>query len=317
VSNRGDLIDVDFTSIHSAIAAASSGDTIMLYPSKSSYGSISVSKSIHLVGMGYRLDTISQPTLEYYTDFPERYETQIGVQIEDGAQGGSINNMALSSLSVNDGAEDFVFRGVHVNRTTIISGAEDIKFSGCYFTSEDGYSEAFRFPTSNARNIIITNSILDAGWSMTNRNQIGGSTAGCLIKNCYIGGYGSISNALYLNNVAKSIHRGRNSVAYNNVILGGSTANSDGNLFGLNYDEVFGEVADRSFDLRYTLAPNSPAKGAGLGGVDCGPFGGPVPYRLSGVYDRPLIYQLNMPVEVPVGQNMNVNVRVKTINDGN
>ena len=50
-----------------------------------------------------------------------------------------------------------------------------------------------------------------------------------------------------------------------------------------------------TFDNRYELKAGSPAIGAGVGGIDCGAFGGETPYKLSGIPFVPLIYQVNAP----------------------
>ena len=67
-------------------------------------------------------------------------------------------------------------------------------------------------------------------------------------------------------------------------------------------------------DARYQLAPNSPARGAGENGTDCGAFGGDDPYVLSGIPDIPSIYYLNVQPSVPQGGTLNVQIKAKTNN---
>ena len=47
-----------------------------------------------------------------------------------------------------------------------------------------------------------------------------------------------------------------------------------------------------SNDGRWMLAASSPAKGTGVGGTDCGIYGGVNPYRLSGIPPIPSFYKL-------------------------
>ena len=69
-----------------------------------------------------------------------------------------------------------------------------------------------------------------------------------------------------------------------------------------------------SCDSSFYLIPNSPAIGAGYNGVDCGIFGGPTPYELSGLPSRPWIYELMAPPATTGGSGpMPVVVKVKAI----
>ncbi len=51
-------------------------------------------------------------------------------------------------------------------------------------------------------------------------------------------------------------------------------------------------VAGETTDGKFRLKPGSPAIGAGIDGVDLGIFGGPNPYKLSGIPSIPTIYKL-------------------------
>jgi hypothetical protein len=52
------------------------------------------------------------------------------------------------------------------------------------------------------------------------------------------------------------------------------------------------DISGETNDGKYKLKPGSPAIGAGIGGVDLGIFGGPNPYRLSGIPSIPAFYKL-------------------------
>lgn len=67
-------------------------------------------------------------------------------------------------------------------------------------------------------------------------------------------------------------------------------------------------------DARAQLAAGSPAKGAGVGGIDAGAFGGDMPYVLSGIPTVPNIYQLTVPSQVPQNGTLNVQIKAKTNN---
>ncbi len=63
-------------------------------------------------------------------------------------------------------------------------------------------------------------------------------------------------------------------------------------------------------DGQYMLSENSPAKGAGSNGSDIGPFGGPDPYRLSGLPNLPNIYELST-VGLVSGDELPVTIKIK------
>ncbi len=67
-------------------------------------------------------------------------------------------------------------------------------------------------------------------------------------------------------------------------------------------------------DARNQLATNSPAKGVGENGTDCGAFGGDEPYVLSGIPLVPTIYELKVPQTVSQGGTLNVQIKAKTNN---
>lgn len=71
---------------------------------------------------------------------------------------------------------------------------------------------------------------------------------------------------------------------------------------------------DLVFDARNQLAPNSPAKGAGEGGTDCGAFGGDEPYILSGVPFVPSITTLIVPQTTSQNGTLNIQIKAKTNN---
>ena len=70
--------------------------------------------------------------------------------------------------------------------------------------------------------------------------------------------------------------------------------------------------ATESSDGRWKLKAGSPAIGAGEGGVDCGAYGGPNPYILSGLPVGPTIYELNVSSYVTSSGNLPMTIKVKS-----
>ena len=119
-----------------------------------------------------------------------------------------------------------------------------------------------------------------------------------------------ISNFTFANNimVSGSITR-NNNVFYNNICNGTQFPIGNGNQQNVIMSGVFVGKTGNSTDCQWHLKEYSPALGAGNDGTDCGMFGGPSPYVLSGLPSIPSIYEITIPT---TGDNLNgINVTIK------
>jgi hypothetical protein len=69
-----------------------------------------------------------------------------------------------------------------------------------------------------------------------------------------------------------------------------------------------------SNELQYQLSANSPAKGAGEGGTDCGVFGGTEPYIIGGLPVGPVITDLQMPSTARQNETIQIKLKAKVQN---
>ena len=73
-----------------------------------------------------------------------------------------------------------------------------------------------------------------------------------------------------------------------------------------------------SVDQAYQLSAGSPAIGAGIPNgatpVDCGAFGGPNTYKLSGIPAIPSIYELQVPPSATTTTDMLINMKSRSNN---
>ena len=103
-----------------------------------------------------------------------------------------------------------------------------------------------------------------------------------------------------------------NNVYFNNISDGTLFGNANGNQQNVTSASLFTQAGTVNEDAYWKLKAGSPAIGAGYGGVDCGAFGGPNPYKLAGIPNVPTIYQLTVP---PTGTtNINVTISTKSNN---
>ena len=90
---------------------------------------------------------------------------------------------------------------------------------------------------------------------------------------------------------------------------------SNGNQFNIDMATVFADFdgsLDLSTDGKWELKAGSPAIEAGISDADCGAFGGPAPYILSGVPNLPHIYQADVPASATSESGLQVTIKVKS-----
>jgi hypothetical protein len=192
----------------------------------------------------------------------------------------------------------------------------------------------------NSNNIVIVQNYIDA-----HINAGSGNISNAVISNNIIGGgiYAQITsgplivannvfwttnwtypvdchNASIQNNILSSdfstiqLNTG-NTISYN--IMGSDGTNANGNQYSIDMNLVFADfdgTLQLSTDGKWELLTGSPAIGAGSGGVDCGVFGGPAPYVLSGLPNLPHIYEADVPATATSDSGLPVTVKVMSGN---
>ncbi len=305
VSNRNDGVEVDFTNAQAAYNTALPGDTLIFYPSPYSYGGLTIDKEIHIIGLGYKIDTISQPTLGIRTFLQTTIFDQVALNA--GSENSTIESISIQIYNVNN-----------VNNTTIRrceiregAGVSNSIAANFYSTTITKLDNGWSLNMIDADNCIIANCIFTSP-SSSSVNGNGNSTNNIFFNNIIYQGY--LNNCTFYNNIFPiyDIIGNMNEVT-NNIYLSGTPGEDDfNNIYGAtNVFVGYPTQGSYSFDTRWQLQSNSPAIGAGVDGEDCGIFGGPNPYKLSGIHSRPLIYELTAPVYVPNGSDLNITVKVR------
>lgn len=304
VNNRTG-VDADFTDIGSAVTAASPGDTIYVEPSASYYsGGINITKPLVIIGSGYFNGNSVYGT--YPTNNPGLQADTVGSQIYG------------SYLSLNTGSAGSVIMGltfnqcypvVYDNNITIkrnllyytalyisdnygsITGLNNLDIRQNLFVSTSVTSSAFYGAFSNIgiqNNLFYSSSIslpVGATGAVQNNNFVSGSI------NCW--GFQINNNIM----TESSSFTANNCVFFNNI--GDATqfpnsGNGSNNQQNITTTALYTNYSSGT-ESRFALAPAGPGIGAGFNGVDCGIFGGPDPYKLSGIPPFPTIYSLSAP----------------------
>ena len=97
---------------------------------------------------------------------------------------------------------------------------------------------------------------------------------------------------------------------YNCICNEDQCGTENGNQANVDMIAVF--VPSGTTDGQWQLRNGSPAIGAGLGGVDCGMFGGTDPYVLSGIPDIPMITSLYVPSRANPTDGLDVKITIES-----
>lgn len=293
-----------YTSIQAAHDAAQTlnGDTLYIEGSATSAGSLSTSKRLVIIGTGYFLGENPQ------TQASPVPSSVYNITFNTGSEGSKIMGLAIAYIYIYV-SDLFITRCSFYYSSypiyVLAGNLGNIIISQNYIrTGYYGYN-AIYIPSA-ANNILITNNFIEG--QITSGVDFYG-----IITNNVIYGYINAYNSTIKNNILfTGTFTNNNCVYTNNISDGTSFGTADGNQSLVNMGTVFVGPTGNSTDGQWVLKSGSPAIGAGEGGVDCGMYGGPFPYRLSGMPNIPAIYYLNAP-SIP-SNTINVAIKAKSHN---
>lgn len=295
----------DFPSITDATASADvkDGDVLYLDPGCHLTGEQRVTKGVTIIGIGFNLG---------------------GSEMESSVQNIAIqcSDVVLTGVHIQNylNANSTDYKNVEVVRCKIgtVSASAPMLVASCYITSKVSLG-------SNARlynNIILGPVGMGEGGIMRNNaivcsqnTTFVGTTRCTIVDNIIINTYNyrpeDVNNTLY-----------NTDPSYGNDIKGNILSNDADHVYadhpsnayvGATVADVF--VNEGMYDERYRLKEDSPAKGAGYGGNDCGPFAGYYPYVMScRPKNIPYIYDAIVPNH-PTDNKITVTVKAKNQNE--
>jgi hypothetical protein len=320
--NNNPAINADFATFQEAHDAASPGDTIYVDGTgfDNHYGEVVIGKKLTIIGPGYFLAENDSTQASHLV---ARFR---GITINPGAEGTEIYGLQLDWSGSG-------YRGIVIN-------ASNITIARNYFS--DDRSKIY-FGNYVINNIAILQNYAGEITCVANYT---GSANNVLIANNFISSQVSnVASGVIVNNVVKYSIYASNSQIKNNIIWASSTypfgsswgsgnsisynlvsgsLNSSanpppipgvGNVANVNMNTVFVDFGlyDR-VDNDWLLKLGSPAIGAGENGIDCGIFGGPSPYVLSGLAPIPHIYEAIVPISGSAASGLPVTIKVKSQN---
>lgn len=318
VNNTG--VPADFTTAQAAHDGAAAGDTLHFEASGASYGAISITKKLIIIGNGFLLGTLAA-------------NANPDLQANPASSG-------IGALEIKFGGDGTVVEGMTVTGLiTCIGGVSNVSIRR---------NRVAAIQLGLCNNIQIVQNYMDVGGPFANIGSDGNPSTNLQINNNVFAngvGFGVEDNGDFMNNIYSAFAGGtltlNNFRVWNNISIQGAAAlnscdsrsnignstqfgTANGNQQNVTMTTVFEDLgnASPSFseDSRWQLKAGSTAIGAAWNGVttggDCGIFGTSAtgsPYILSGIPNVPSIYKLAAPAVV-TGSTINITISTKTNN---
>lgn len=297
-------MSADFTTLTAAHTGAVAGDTLYIEPSATSYGNLTITKQLVIIGAGYF-------QAQNYPTYPTNGLSIVGtLALNTGSSGSIIYGLGGGLLSLN--AANLIISRNHDMRITI-GVSSNISIISNYRLEIIAGSVASNILISNNHIINInTNSNLQAVFQ-NNILEIVGASYSLVSMNSQV----VRNNILLLSESGSSFFTLTNCTVSNNIDaqLGqtrfGTISSNFGNVAVTN---IFVGSSGTSTDGQWKLKLGSPAIGAGLGGIDCGMYGGDSPYVLSGIAPGPAVTKFNTSGQGSNSTPLQVSISVESKN---
>ncbi len=334
VSNNG--FPAEYTNLTTAITAANPGDTLHIAGSNLSYGTITLAKSLTLMG------EVAWPATGTSTWLDR-------LILNAGAEGTRIAGFQIWQNSVANAVEincdDVVIERCYIGRTvsqgssngtvTVIGSHSDLTIRHCYITGGAGVNSS-KIDLNNMNNVVIANNVIHnggapgtneaAGNLLTNSSQ---STV-TISNNLFIHNYvtspfyaltSTVHSGVVINNIfwgpQARIHNSVTGCVFNNNLQWQTNGaalplpnnSGSGNLV---VDPQFVNAPDRALTntYDYDLQVGSPGHLTGSDGTDRGISGGGVPWPNNYGYPRvPRVTNISLVNgTIPEGGSLNTTV---------
>lgn len=303
--NNNAGIDTDFITLQEAHNGAASGDELHVTGSTTSYGDITLTKELTIIGTGYFLSENPE------TQANENNSIADVVVFDSGSEGSVVAGFKMYYANINADSITIKRCRIHSIGTYYdginVNGANDVYILQNYIYAT-GYNSDGIEVSNNSNNVLISNNLIKHTDS-SRRSIYTTSSSGANISNNCLYGKVDIHNSEFYNNILQYGYFYDNASTNFYYNIGNSDqfepCDENGNQCNIDMNDVF--VGTGSTDGKYQLKEVSPAIGAGVTGEDCGAFDGIYPYILSGIPSEiPAIYDFFSP-----GAGFEISVEIK------
>lgn len=260
------------------------GDTAYFEGSGDSYGDLTLAKRLVIIGPGYFLvqndstqDNKMAATINSLTFVPgSDFSIITGMTVN--AMYPRSNNLVIKRNNI--GGMDFGYGTTASNTQVLQNYIYNILIRG------------------GCHNLNISNNCITIAAAWQNSISMEPNTSATLFNNVMHNSL-TVYNVEFRNNICTghpnwgtgTFYFYGTSMVTNNLFFA-NISSIDGNISNVDMSTVFTYTG--STDGQYKLKAGSPAIGAGYGGVDCGMYGGPQPYVLSGLPTVPAIWRIDI-----------------------
>ncbi len=329
-------INADFTGTIQQVhddARVQNGDTVHVEQSAYTYGPLTMTKRLILIGPGYFQN--ENPKTQVTKD----YGATIGVLniSSPGAAGSVISGLSFSGSNIYLGANRLIFENNYVSQvyTQIYIGSgsainiDSIVMRSNYIVANyTGYHPITVRPSTSGQisNFIFSNNILSTGvLNNTTGLLLNSLFSGIIRNNTFYGGMNMVVYNMYVvNNLSNFANASVQGNGFENCVLEYNMGMNDNqyvtpsrlNINNTNINSSTNVtqllIGIGTTDGKWGLQSSSPAKAAGKNGVDLGAFGGQIPYTLSGMPRVPNIYYIKIAPINPGASSISVTVSAKS-----
>jgi hypothetical protein len=273
-----------YTTAQAAHDAAVANDILVIEPSGTSYGDLTLTKPLKIYGNGYYLTTNTELKADQRSSI-------LGVVSLNTGSGGSL----LSGITINSGFNIYGVSNIVIQRclSPAVNTIYDSNIANTIYSdvsniiiSQNNIPNTIQAsPTSKTiSNVLISNNLLSnitAGNTTYIQNWIVKNNTSLAMNN------NTLANSIYENNI---LSYGTTSFTSSNVTFSYNVSATNTFIGGVgnqnNFDvtsALIGTGTGISADEAFQIKTGSPLKTAGSGGIEIGAFGGPTPYVVSGI----------------------------------
>jgi hypothetical protein len=309
-----------YTTFAAAQTAAAAGDTILVQASPTSYGAITISKRLVIIGPGHKPNKFPSTTAEFSS-----------ISISANLTGIKIYGIKFSSCSPGTNVDDLIFENVYC--TSVIYFLNDCNGLRIRNSVFDGGFISLQ--STNADDALISHNYFSSSGPLNGFEGVGQKT---ITNNLFAwNGSGNLTNnmrnALLTDNIFYGLTANtgtQTDCVYNNNLSFGHTTNNTlppvgqggaNNLVDVDpkFENAQAPTASAAFQYtrNYRLKSDSPAIAAGSGGRSIGLYNSQFEFSMTGEPFRPQTILLNLdPIIIPPGGTTTVNFtgRKATVN---
>ncbi|MBX2896893.1 MAG: hypothetical protein KF763_15710 [Cyclobacteriaceae bacterium] len=281
VNNTGIPLGANmYATLQAAHNAAVNDDIIYVEGSGAFYAGATITKRLTIIGPGYLL-------AENYPNFADVRPAEFtfvtnAITFNAGSEGSIVTGCSgfVNDLNININVSNITVtrnRSIKVNINSDNTPLTGIVISKNYELRVSQFNSQVSISMIVSNNYVINIALSDNFSGIFSNNIINGNLNlrnFSLLNNIFFADNGSplLTNCTFSNNI--------DARALVNANAFGTT---NGNMANVDKANLFVGVTGNSTDGQWKLKAGSPAIGAGLGGIDCGIFGGLDSYALSGI----------------------------------